>query len=536
MEQHPATLWENLADTVPARTALVQGGTRRTWREFDDRASRLAGFLVAGGIGQGAKVGQLLYNSPEFIESYFAALKIRAVPFNINYRYTAGEIGYLLDDAQADALVFHSSLAEVVTKAVSESARDPLLIEVNDDPDHVAGAVRFEEAVANSEPTPRISRSADDVTLIYTGGTTGMPKGVVARVGPALDVLLQTVPPMFGQAPTVVDGVANFTAELEATNDVMVSLPAPPLIHNTGLGIGVAPALAMGGTIVLMESHRFDPAQLWDTVVRERVNAITVVGDPFARPMLSELRNGPDRDLSSMRFISSSGAMFSTEVKAGLVEYMERLMIIDIIAATEGTMGMAISAAGNIGETGRFRPAEGVIVITDDDQPIQPGSGVAGLVALPGGAEGYLHDEVKTASTFRNINGRRFTIPGDFATVESDGTLVLLGRGSSCINTGGEKVFPEEVEEVLKKMEGVEDALVVGLPDERYGQSVGAVISRRAGTDETMEAILQAARENLAGYKVPRTAIFVDQVPRTQVGKADYPEATRMLEEASTPR
>lgn len=464
MERHPATLWENLADTVPARTALVQGETRRTWHQFDERASRLAGFLLDGGIGQGAKVGQLLYNSPAFIESYFAALKIRAVPFNINYRYTADEIAYLLDDAEADVLVFHSSLAEVVLKATAKSARDLLLIEVDDNADHVDHAVAFEDAIASSEPTPRIRRSADDVTLIYTGGTTGMPKGVVAKVGPALDVLLQTVPPMLGQAPTEVDGVAGFTVELEATDNVMVSLPAPPLIHNTGLGIGVAPALAMGGTIVLMEGRRFDPAQLWDTVVRERVNAITVVGDPFARPMLGELRNGPTRDLSSMRFISSSGAMFSTEVKAGLVEYMERLMIIDIIAATEGTMGMAISAAGNIGETGRFRPAEGVIVITDDDQPIQPGSGVAGLVALPGGAEGYFHDEVKTASTFRNINGHRFTIPGDFATVESDGTLVLLGRGSSCINTGGEKVFPEEVEEVLKKMKGVEDALVVGPP------------------------------------------------------------------------
>jgi fatty-acyl-CoA synthase len=505
MDLHPATLWEAIADTVPHRLAVVQGDRRFTWREFDDRSAQLAGTLRAHDVGAGSKVGQLLYNSPEFLESYYAALKIRAVPFNVNYRYTGEEVAFLLSNADADVLFFHSSLGGVVADALAKSGPLKLLIEVSD----------------------RIARDGNDITMIYTGGTTGMPKGVVSKLGPTLTNLLETVPPLVGRARLDIDEVPSFTAGLE---EVLVSLPAPPLMHNTGLGIGVAPALATGGTVVLLEDRRFDAAALWDTVAAERVNAITVVGEPFARPMLTALNEDASRDLACVRFITSSGAMFSAEVKSGLLGHLPQAVIIDLIAASEGTMGMSISTADALAPTGRFRPSRGVMVLTESGHPVEPGSGHAGLVALPGGAEGYYKDEAKTAATFRVLDGQRYTIPGDYATVEADGTLVLLGRGSSCINTAGEKVYPEEVEEILKALPGVEDALVFGIDDERFGQKVAAVLSRAPDTDEPLDGILAGARQKLASYKLPRVAIVVDVVPRTQVGKADYAAARTLLE------
>ncbi len=527
MDEHPATLWEAITDVVPDRLAVVQGDRRFTWREFDDRSARLAGTLRAHGVGAGAKVGQLLYNSVEFLESYYAALKIRAVPFNVNYRYTGEEVAYLLSNADADVLFFHSSLGGVVADALAKAGPLKLLIEVPDSADHLEQSLPYAHALLTAEPAARIARGGNDITMIYTGGTTGMPKGVVSKVGPTLTGLLETVPPLVGRAHLDLDEVPSFTAQLD---EVLVSLPASPLMHNTGLGIGVAPALATGGTVVLLEGRRFDAATLWDTVASERVNAITVVGDPFARPMLAALDEDSSRDLTCVRFILSSGAMFSAEVKSGLLGHLPQAVIIDLIAASEGSMGMSISTAGAPAPTGRFRPSRGVLVVTEDGQPIAPGSEQAGLVALPGGAEGYYKDDAKTAATFRVLNGQRYTIPGDYAKIEADGTLVLLGRGSNCINTAGEKVYPEEVEEALKALPWVQDALVFGIDDERYGQKVAAVLSRAPDTDEPLAGILAAAAQKLASYKLPRVTTVVDVVPRTQVGKADYSSARRLLE------
>ena len=537
MEMHPATLWEAIADAVPARPAIIQGTTRRTWSEFDDRSARLAGVLRAHGLGAGAKVGQLLYNSPEFLETYFAALKLRAIPFNINYRYTADELAYLLTNADADALVYHSSLSDVVAKAVTAIGRPVrVLLEVDDGGIPLPDGVAYEEAIALAEPARRITRGADDITMIYTGGTTGMPKAAITKVGPPLAYLLETVPVLGGYAPVAIDEVPEFTRMIEGTEDVLVSLPASPLMHNTGLGIGVAPALATGGTIVLLGGRRFDVDELWDTVAAERVNAITIVGDAFARPMLTALNEDSSRDLTCMRFILSSGAMFSSEVKAGLLGHLPRAMVMDIIGASEGAMGMSIATADAPVQTGRFQPGPGVIVVTEDGRRLQPGAAEPGLVALPGGAEGYYKDEAKTAATFRIIDGRRYTIPGDYATIDADGTLTLLGRGSSCINTAGEKVYPEEVEEILKALPWVEDALVFGIDDERLGQRVAAVLSRAPGiTHEPVESILGAAREKLALFKIPRRVVIVDKVPRTQVGKPDYPAAKQQYFESERP-
>jgi fatty-acyl-CoA synthase len=466
------------------------------------------------------------------MESYFAALKLRAVPFNVNYRYTAQEIAYLLENADAEALVYHSSLAGVVAEAAGRAPALRLLLEVDDGGGHVDGSTPYEDAISGAEPAPRIERSPDDVTMIYTGGTTGMPKGVVAKVGPVLADLLVTVPQLAGHGAVAVDDMPAFAAALEG-NDILVSLPAPPLMHNTGLAIGATPALASGGTIVYLPGRKFDAAELWDTVVAERANAVTVVGDPFARPMLQELDANPGRDLAHVRVIASSGAMFSSEVKAGLLGHLPAAMILDIIGASEGAMGVSLATASTPVDTGRFLPHPGVIVVTEDGRRVEPGSEEPGLVALPGGAEGYHKDEEKSAKTFKVIDGVRYTIPGDFATIDADGMLTLLGRGSSCINTAGEKVYPEEVEEVLKAHPAVEDALVFGVPDERFGERVACVLSRAGGSDEPVDAILAAARERLAAYKLPRRVIVVDDVPRTQVGKPDYPTARELFAAAA---
>jgi fatty-acyl-CoA synthase len=526
MELHPATLWEALADELGDRPALVQEEVRRTWAQFDDRAARLAGVLAAHGLGAGARVGLLLFNSPEFVEAYFGALKLRAVPFNVNYRYTGHEVAYLLDNAEADALVYHARLAPVVAGALAQATARPLLLEVDDGAEPLDGSLPYEEALAGADPAPRIRRHPDDVTMVYTGGTTGMPKGVVLKVGPGLSYLLESIPPLLGQDPVQVERAPAMAAALEP-GQWMVSVPAPPLIHNTALGVGVSPCLATGGTIVLLPEGRFDPAVTWDTVADEQVNALTVVGDPFARPLLAELERGPARDLGALRTISSSGAMFSAEVRAGLCRHLPALHIIDVVASTEGTMGLAISSARHPMPTGRFRPGPGVLVLDDRDAPVGPGG--TGRVALPGGAERYHRDEARSAVTFPVIDGRRYTIPGDHARVEDDGTLTLLGRGSSVINTGGEKVFAEEVEEVLKAQPGVEDALVFGVDDERLGQCVAAVLSGTAGVEPDLEDILAGARGHLAGYKLPRRTAVVDQVPRTPVGKPDYPAARQLL-------
>jgi acyl-CoA synthetase (AMP-forming)/AMP-acid ligase II len=535
METHYATIWEAVADTVPEATALVQGEVRRSWAEFDQRAARLAGAFQGAGVEAGAKVGQFLYNSPEFMESYFAALKIRAVPFNVNYRYLDEELLYLLDNADAEALVFHSSLGERVQGIMHQLPQLKLLVEVDDGGTPVAGVQRYEDLLGRSAPAERMERSPDDITMIYTGGTTGMPKGVMSRIGDAAGELLRTAPSMFGEhTDGTPEGAVALAARSNADGHQFVTIPAPPLMHNTALGIGATPTLLFGGRVVLLNGRKFEAGELWAVAEREGATSVTVVGDAFARPMLKVLDEGARYDLDSVRLVASAGAMFSTEVKDGLIAHLPQLMVLDLIAASEGGMGLSIATKDRPAATGRFTPWPGVVVVTEDGGVAEPGSGEVGLIALPGGALGYFKDEAKTAATFRTINGQRYTIPGDFATIEADGALTLLGRGSQCINTAGEKVFPEEVEEIIKTHPGVGDCLVFGLPDERFGQRVVAVIDL-VDDHSTPDEVLGAARTRLAAFKLPRQLVVVEAVPRTAAGKADYPEARRLFEAAGSP-
>ena len=536
MERHFATVWESVADEVGDQVAVVQGETRRAWTDLEDRAARLAAAFFAAGVEPGTTVAQYLYNSPEYLETTFAALKVRAVPVNVNYRYLDDELLHLLEDSEAAVLVFHASLGDRVARVMARATGLRLVVEVDDGGPHVDGAVPYEDLLAAHDAAPRITRHPDDLTMTYTGGTTGLPKGVMARIGNGVDATLSSTPVLLGHAPvTDPSGAAPLARRLADADARLVGLPACPLMHATGLTIGAVPALSVGGTVALLAQRGLDVDELWTLVDAEGVMAITVVGDAFSRPMLRGLREGPPRSLASVRAVLSSGAMFSTEVKQGLLDHLpDGAYVLDFIASTEGTMGTSIATRGRPAPTGHFSPSPGVKVFDEHDREVEPGSGQGGLVAVPGAIPlGYFKDPAKTARTFREVGGVTYSFPGDWATVGADGSLTLLGRGSQCINTGGEKVFPEEVEEAIKRLALVDDALVFGVPDERFGQRVVAVVSPSPGASPVAgDAISAALREHLSAYKVPRQVVVVDEVPRAPNGKADYPGARRLFEAA----
>jgi len=534
MERHLATVWESVADELGDLVALVQGDTRRSWSSFDDRAARLAAAFLDVGVGPGAKVAHYLYNSPEYLETTFAALKVRATPVNVNYRYLDDELLYLLENSEAQVLVFHASLGDRVQRVLDRAGGLRLVVAVDDGGPVVDGALAYEDLLADHDPAARMHRTHDDITMTYTGGTTGMPKGVMSRIGSTVDSILTSTPPLLGR-PAVHDpgDVTALARSLADADERLVGLPACPLMHATGMGIGALPALTMGGTVALLANRGLDADEVWALVEQEGVVGLTVVGDAFARPLLRSLAEGPPREVGSLRAVLSSGAMFSVEVKQGLLDRLApAAMIIDFMASTEGTMGMSVASRDRPAATGHFHPSAGVKVFDDQDVEVGPGSDVGGVVAVPNaGPIGYFKDRAKTDRTFRDIGGVRYAFPGDWATVGADGSLTLLGRGSQCINTGGEKVFPEEVEEALKRLPSVEDALVFGVADERFGQRVVAVASAApGGAPPDSEEMIGALRDVLSAYKVPRRIMIVDEVPRAPNGKADYPTAQHLFE------
>lgn len=536
MERHLATVWESIADAAGDSIALVQGERQISWRAYDDRAARLASGFTAAGLGAGSKVALYLYNAPEYCEAYYAALKLRAIPANVNYRYLDEELLHLLEDSEAEALVFHASLGDRVERVRTRARKLRMLVEVADGaPEAVATATAYEQVVATHPPAKRIERSPDDATMLYTGGTTGLPKGVLGRVGAVVDTAMSAVPPLLGSAPlTDPAQIAAVVRKGFEDRRQIVSLPACPLMHGTGMGIGTLPAMTFGSKTVLLVGRGLDADEVWSSVERHGVRSLTIVGDAFARPLLRALREGPPRNLDTLQLMLSAGAMFSTEVKQGLFAYAPGLMIIDYIAASEAAMGASISTKASLACTGHFKPGPNVKVFCEDGGEVAPGSGEMGMIGVSGAIpDGYYRDAAKTAKTFRSIDGTRYSFPGDWATVEADGSLVLLGRGSQCINTGGEKVFPEEVEEAVKRYPGIDDCLIFGVPDERFGQRVVGVVSAAPGAEVKADAVLASLRERIATYKVPRRLVVVSPVPRAANGKADYPAARRLFEAAS---
>ena len=540
MEFHYATIWESIADVLPEHTAVVHGDVRLSWREYDERAARMAAAYSAAGLGPDSKIGLYLYNGNEYLEAHYGAFKMRGVPVNVNYRYLDEELVYLLDNADAEALVFHSSLGDRVERIRARLPKLQLLIEVDDGgAGQVPVARRYDEVIATTAPMPRIERSEDDIYMLYTGGTTGMPKGVMYDMGGFTRAFVGMGFPLLGQAPPA-DPAEIAGAVPAVVNDTggVVSQPCAPLMHGTGIWLGVMIPQLMGATVVTLQSRSLDPHEVLSTVQREKVTNLVIVGDAFAKPMIAAYDEaaaaGRPYDLSSIQMIISSGVMWTAEVKEQLLERIEQAVLLDAMGSSEGSMGSSISMKGVPPSTAKFTQNPTTKVFTEDGREVLPGSGEVGMVAAGGMVPvGYFKDAEKSARTFRTIDGVRYSFPGDMAMVADDGTLVLLGRGSQVINSGGEKIFPEEVEEAAKRVEGVVDCLVVGLPDEKFGNAVTAVVSLADGASVDEATVIAGVKEQLAGYKAPKKVVFVAKVPRAPNGKADYKTAGQLARDAA---
>ncbi len=528
--QHFADIWEIIADAIPDAPAVAHQDVRLSWAEYDQRAARLAHVFVAKGLKPDSKIAICGYNTNEHLETQYAAFKMRGVPINVNYRYFESELVYLFDNADVEALVFDASFADRIAAIRDQLPKLKLLIEIDDGSgNHLDGALSYEEMIAGTDPMERVTRSADDIYMLYTGGTTGMPKGVMYRhgdftAGLGLVYDVRSIP-----RPETPEQLAAAVQQLVEIGASPRSLPACPLMHGTGMWLGAMGPHSLGGSVVTIPNMHFDPHVLWQVTEDEKLTDMAIVGDAFAKPMLKALRagkadDGGQYDLSSLAIMISSGVMFTTEVKRGLLEFGD-FAIVDAMGSTEGSMGMSIMTRETPETTtAKFQMNDTTRVFDEDDREVVPGSGDIGMIANGDRVPlGYFKDEEKSAATFRVIDGRRYSFPGDFATVEADGTLVLLGRGSQCINTGGEKVFPEEVEEVVKAHPAVYDCLVVGVEDERFGARVTAVLSLREGEDAISEAdFIEWMHGRIAGYKIPRTVLSVKEVQRAANGKADY--------------
>jgi 3-oxocholest-4-en-26-oate---CoA ligase len=541
MDEHFATAWEAIADLFPEDLALAHGTSARTWREFDERASRLAAGLAAAGVGPGDTVAIDLYNCNEYLETFFAALKIRAVPANVNYRYLHEELRHLLHQAGARVLVFHASLAERVLPASAAVPDLRMIVAVDDCGGSRSlgpGTVLFEDLITEHAPAPRILRSSDDVFLSFTGGTTGMPKGVEYVVGNSMNTTFHLARQNLGiekidwDAPSIDRATA-----LREWYRTPLAVPASPMMHSTGLIMASLPVLTLGGAVVTLTSHHFDADELFVTVAEHRASTVSIVGDAFARPMLRALElqaaTGRPYNTSSLITITSAGLAWSAPVKDALLEYMSQVTLVDACGSTEGgTIGLQVVRYGDPTSTDRFTPAPGLRLVRADGSTIAPDSDEIGQFLLPTVSRGYRNDPERTAATYRIIDGQYFVMPGDWGRWNPDGTVTLIGRGTSTINTGGEKVYPEEVEKVLTLHPDIEDCLVFGLPVERFGQRVVALVQPAPGRAVEPTALVQHLRERIASYKVPKE-IRVGAIPRAPNGKVIFAEARAQFEDST---
>jgi len=521
MEWNFADLFEAVADTVPDNTAIICGDRRYTFAELDERSTRLANHLLGAGLVAGDHVGIYAENGPEWVEAMFGSWKARGVPINVNYRYVEAELSYLFDNADLVGLVHGREFIPRIAAVRADTPKLRLFVSIEDGTDEdlaTIGAVEYEAALAAASPT-RIPgpRSADDLYMLYTGGTTGMPKGVMWRQEDFFHSTIGALMAGGGTFPSteaVIEGAKN--------GGTIVGFPIAPLMHGAAQWVALM-LMLQGNTLVLSAQKKMDPHEVWSTVVRENVLTISLVGDAMARPLIEVLEEpGVSYDLSRLFVIGSGGAILSPTVKAKIAELLPHVAIVDSLGASETGYQGTVAGADPEGKP-RFMMGEHTMVLDDDGVPLAPGSNVVGRLARKGYMPlGYYKDEAKTASTFIVLNGERWVIPGDMARVEEDGSITLLGRGSVSINSGGEKIFPEEVELALKSHPDVFDVVVVGVPDERWGERVAAVVKPRGIATPTADALAAHARETIAGYKVPKEVHLVDEIVRSPSGKADY--------------
>jgi acyl-CoA synthetase (AMP-forming)/AMP-acid ligase II len=528
-----ADLFEAAVDAFPDREYLVADGRRLTYAQMDERANRLAHHLSAAGVGPGDHVGIYALNSVEWVETAWAVFKLRAVWININYRYVEDELRYLFSNADLVALIHQRQFSPRVATLLPDLPKLRHVIVIDDDsgePDPRHDAVEFEQAVAAGSPERDFApRSGDDLYILYTGGTTGMPKGVVwphrnvfYALGGGIDAL--TGVRMERPQQMVEKGLA--------AGGQLSFLPIAPLMHGASQWAVMGQSF-VGNRIFLVP--RFDPHEVWALIAQEKVNMVMITGDAMGKPLIEALDEpGVSYDLSSLIGITSTAALFSSSVKDAFFARFPNLVMTDAIGSSEsGNNGISmIKPGGTAMKSGPTVSSTGGTVVFDENlEPVKPGSGVIGKIARSGDIPiGYYNDPVKSAEVFIQVDGKAFVMPGDFATVETDGSVTLLGRGSICINSGGEKIFPEEVEAVVRSHPDVMDAIVVGAPDERFGQRVAAIVEPRKGrTAPSLEAVQEHCRRHVAGYKVPRQLHVVDRIERSPSGKPDYPWANAIV-------
>jgi acyl-CoA synthetase (AMP-forming)/AMP-acid ligase II len=548
MRENFATVLETVADVRADRTAVTHGDRSLTWRQLDDRSSRLAGFLAARGIRADARVAIALYNGVEYLESVFAILKVGAIPVNVNYRYQPDEMRHLFDDAQVSAVIFDASLAERVgaAQAGAQAARTMVQVGGAAEPPGapvsgaaaspgapVSGAAAspgapvsgYEQVIGATAPLPRAARDVGR-WLMYTGGTTGKPKGVLVSHAWLYPVVSANGFVLIGEpVPGSLDALRATTERLSARGDAIVCLPAPPLMHATGMYTSLG-ALLASGRVVYLTQRSYDADELARTVPAQRVDTVSIVGDVFALPLADALdqaaQAGHPYDVSSLRRILSVGVTWSADVKRRLLAHGD-FVCRDLVAASEGgPFAISETRRGDSAITARFMLMPGARVIDESGRDVVPGSGQVGALVAPTDDEiAYLGDAAKTAETFRTFGGRRWVMTGDLASVAGDGSITFHGRGSRIINTGGEKVFAEEVEQVLVEHPGVRDALVVGVSDPRWGHRVTAVVAPAGDAGPTADALVAYVAGRLADYKKPRAIVFVPEIRRSPSGKAD---------------
>ena len=534
MEFNLADLFENAVDHFGDREYVVADGKRCTYAEMDERANRLAHHLQANGVEAGDHVGIYAYNSTEWVETIWAVFKIRAVWVNINFRYVEDELSYIFDNADLKALVVAREFCPRVA-AVRESLemlKHVVVIDDGSEPGNVKGldTVDYEEAIASGSPERDFGpRSPDDRYILYTGGTTGMPKGVVWRQEDVFFALGGGNDAQTGERATKPEDMIEWA---KRDPNQRCTLPIAPLMH------GASQWAVMGGSFVgakIVLVPKFEPEVVWQLVEEEKVGVLMITGDAMGRPLVEALADASaQQDITSLFLVVSTAAVFSPTVKDDFFEHLPNLLIIDSIGASEsGNNGMALVTKGNTAMLGggpTVKAGPDTTVLDENLEPVEAGSGVRGKVARSGDIPlEYYKDPAKSAETFVIAkDGRRYAMPGDWAHLEEDGTITLLGRGSVSINSGGEKIYPEEVEAAVKDHPNAYDAVVVGVPDERFGSRVAAVVQAREGAQPTLEQIQEHCRTKIAGYKIPRELHLVDAIERSPSGKPDYRWAKRV--------
>lgn len=528
-----ADLAEHAIDAVPDRVALICGDEKLTYAELEEKANRLAHYLIDQGVKKDDKVGLYCRNRIEIVIAMLGIVKAGAILVNVNYRYVEGELRYLFDNSDMVALIHERQYSDRVANVLPDTPNVKTILVVEDGSDvpdsayQRYGGVEFYSAIAQGSPERDFGeRSADDIYLLYTGGTTGFPKGVMWRHEDIYRVLFGGTD--FATGEFLKDEYD--LAKSATANPPMIRYPIPPMIHGATQS-STWMSIFGGQTTVL--APEFNAEEVWRTVHEHKVNLLFFTGDAMARPLLDALNKDHDYDLSSLFLLASTAALFSPSIKEKLLELLPNRVITDSIGSSETGFGGTSIVTKDAPHSGgpRVTIDHRTVVLDEEGNEVAPGSGVRGLIAKKGNIPvGYYKDEKKTAETFKTFNGVRYAIPGDYALVEEDGSVTMLGRGSVSINSGGEKIYPEEVEGALKGHPDVFDALVVGVPDPRYGQHVAAVVAPRPGTRPSLSELDRFVRSEIAGYKVPRSLWLVDEVRRSPAGKPDYRWAKEQTE------